>query len=340
MLNKNVFIYWGKDCVYQINKSSPANIYPLYFQPPTEGLADDAVFESSCLVYPEMLKVPNKVLSIAWLDEQAVDLYSVSPFQEIDSNKARDSDVWVVHKYMSEGESMQIAVDLGVPFTVRDFYIEQLQIFSLYFKPSAHVGLVIEQVMNQLVNPVGLLSLGMHVRATDKLIETPVPSINNYIKTARKYCFHHSIFVATDSSRALDSLSDVFSVKRLIYQHINRSNDSRGSHLTGVNSHQNGIDMIVDIEILARCSSVIAFPGSQIYWWLNMMSKASSSVPVLIPVLPNAGDWLRSIAFSLKVGGLPRLLWFLRHQKGGIRNLSKTIALYARRRLMSFARVI
>ncbi|MDX2256937.1 MAG: hypothetical protein NW214_15600 [Pseudanabaenaceae cyanobacterium bins.39] len=102
------------------------------------------------------------------------------------------------------------------------------------------------------------------------------------------------------------------------FQNITRSKDLSALHYQyshPSDGFNNGIAMMVDIELLSKSNIVLAFPGSQIFWWLERKQKSENLGFKLIPVNPDFFNWIYASFMVVRLLGFKAFLNFLRNQK-------------------------
>jgi hypothetical protein len=322
-LGKVPYIWWGKSCLYT-NKSTGGNTYPKFFHAHQDHL--DLELSKYNLIYPSIWSSITLDDTLDELDNKAHSLV-ISPeleFKLEDRDFLTASDLCIVYQYLSSDLAQQLSGKNVIDPYEDKFHKECDEIFNHYFKPHK----IIEESANAIWNQTfktQLSVLGIHCRATDKIVEHPLPSPHHYIKAARKLVIQQkfsAFFIATDSLLALNEIQSQLHKFGIVgTQDIKRSNGKSGIHFNPNGAFENGIEMLIDIELLCKCKVVLGFPGSQIYWWLSRKRNAENIDFTLLPVKAGTFNWFFAVFFILRTQGWTGLIQYLRMQKGGLKSL-------------------
>jgi|GEM_PF-6629393 len=288
-------IHWGRSCPY--NTGNGEDVYSQYFCSPDIFSQWDFRIKPQ-VTFPEVFRnqIPPEQ-SIYEIDRLArgIDTYGTHWWRREDREKLLMAEGAVVYQYLTSHLAWEMVYGLEAPMNCEEFNWERELIYDEYFQPQEPLKKLAEKFWNEnFTNQEKVL--GMHIRGSDKIIEGGLPSVQKYIKTfnAENSKFHFKgIFLATDSVKAekeiKSKLGSNYAVK---CQNYPRSDGVQGIHSKSGGAFENGKDMIVDIEILSRCQTVVAFRGSQISWWLEQ--KRSQMGFDFIPIEADLVDWIRS----------------------------------------------
>lgn len=297
------FIRWGYSCLYSPGNGEDA--YPRYFCPPP-ALSQLPSSEPLNISFSEVFRDKTRGLSISEIDREApkIDKDTTHWWRREQRDELLRSETAVIYQYLNSDLAWEMAHGLGIPVRWSEFDQERNLIFSEFFKPQMWLQERADQFWNERIGN-GKKALGMHVRGSDKVSEKAVPGISRYLRafeTENPNQGFDSVFLATDSSRAEQTIRHDLKEKcPVVCQEYERTDGITGLHLKNGGAFQNGVDMIVDIELLSRCPAIVAFPGSQIYWWLER--KAYSQKMKLVPVKPGIYDWFNAGAKVWRLRG-------------------------------------
>ena len=324
-LNKRVYIWWGKSCFYT-DKLLEGNTYSKVFQEPYDhtlnlDLEREKITPKILCVYPTPWQSIAQHLTVEKIDIEATNLASSNNLELNSPERIVKSDICIVYQYLLSDFALNTVHSLGVFITKDQFLDECNIIFKKYFQPHPRIKISADALWSQLFTANQKLVIGLHLRGTDKVIEKPVPSPRKYLSIIKKMSDFRkasSFFIATDSEPYLQKLKSSLKSSYIGYQDIERSKGLSPLHykLSGSgDGFANGVAMIIDIELLSRCQIVLAFPGSQIFWWLSR-KQAGENLPFsLQAVNPDLIDWVSAGYSVLRSHGLKAFIRFLRYQK-------------------------
>jgi hypothetical protein len=313
-LCKSPYIYWGRSCLY-FHEELGGNIYTRLFAEPLGHGSICRVFHSKTVVYPPIYSPLKDGETIDSLDCRAKHCANHTSQKLTCAPLIQESDLCIVRQHLSDHEAMALLRTLGIPTSESAYTEETEEIFSAYFRPTKLVTSMAAKVWDESLGSRKGLVIGMHMRGTDKVIEKAVPSPRRYLRLIQKLRCHHQdvrYFLATDRGSYLELMKQKLGSFRIAAQDSVRSAGLTGLHFNRETAFQNAIEMTVDIELLARCDMVLAFPGSQIYWWLDIRRRTCGDGYKLLPVSAGLSDWLYAIIYALKRRGFQGLIKFLR----------------------------
>ncbi len=104
-------------------------------------------------------------------------------------------------------------------------------------------------------------SLGLHIRHSDKVVERRVISTDEFLVFAKAFVENRgrSIYVATDSTRVIDSILETWPenvVSHVIYQGsvLGRSTNTTAAFDIGVSHHRTNVEALTDVLALTKCT--------------------------------------------------------------------------------------
>jgi hypothetical protein len=324
-LGKTPYIWWGNACLYK-DISIEENTYSKLFQEPYPQFLHLNRYDT---VYPTAWDVINSEETIQSLEKKAHDLESQNLELKVAERDALvASDICVVHQYLADDVAQVLAGITRAEQNFNKFEHECNLIFMQFFQPQKHIQSAAAALWEEIFvhkYPV----LGIHCRGTDKIIETALPSPCHYLHALQQDSIRlrfAAFFIATDSLPALQQFQSKLDGRGIVgTQDITRSQNQAGLHFQTNGAFQNGVEMLIDIELLCRCAVVLAFPGSQIFWWLNRKRNAERHNFEILPVQPGSFEWICAIFFVLRTQGWAESVQYLRMQKGGLKALLFTL---------------
>ncbi len=102
--------------------------------------------------------------------------------------------------------------------------------------------------------------IGVHIRRTDHSSEVEPISMTKILKTIESELKEFDkVFVATDDSNIIEILKKNISEKRILYNHVIRSDNNKAVHINMKNTdrYQLGFDAILDCYCLSLCDKTI-----------------------------------------------------------------------------------
>ena len=136
-----------------------------------------------------------------------------------------------------------------------------------YLKPREDIRAVVDQYVGQhfTKRPV----LGVHVRATDKIVEDPrLPQINaEYFPAVDRYLESRpdaTLFLLTDGQSTLQTFRDRYG-ERVIATESIRSDSQTGIHFQSQHERSRiGREVLTDVLIATRCDAFLGFGNSSV----------------------------------------------------------------------------
>ena len=329
-LGKKPVVWWGKSCLYT-DKTQEGNTYARLFQAPSDNNLDNLDFyRPNLLVYPNEWQSINGVSTVEEIDLLAPDI-SLCHSLEINSHqKFIDSDLCIIYQYFSSDLAIELANLSGLKINKEDFLNECNDIFTQYFQPKTFIKDLAQNIWNDMSKSHKSHIIAMHLRGTDKFIEKAVPSPRRYIHTLKKLKYltnDISFFIATDSESYLQVMQNHLRKYFVAFQNMSRSRDSSALHYHyqhPSDGFNNGVAMIIDIELLTKCETILAYPGSQIFWWLTRKQESENLTFTLIPVNPDCFNWIYAVWMVIRLMGFNAFLNFLRAQKSNLLSYIKS----------------
>lgn len=314
-LGKNPYIYWGQSCFYT-DREVGGNTYLRLFREPKNH--KNLSFSKNLSVYPTVWMPLNEVETVESLDVKANVLRQSHHLTLMSSKEILESDLCIIYDYFSSDTARNLVSTLGVEISTGQFLKECSEIFADYFQPQATIQTSAQYLWNRFFDRHYQLTIGMHLRGTDKVIEKAVPSPHRYLSSIKRSGYlkkDSAFFIATDSQPYLESIQNQLSKSLVAFQDMPRSSGTVGLHYDSKTAFQNAVAMITDIELLSRCQVVFAFPGSQIFWWLTRKKETEKLDLILVPIEPNWRDWFQASWKVFRTQGWQSFLNFLRFQK-------------------------
>lgn len=297
-------IWWGARCLYN-RPGDAGDCYRLFFQSP--AAAPDAPCDLGRGVYPATLAAVGFRIPFGVAEAEVATRMQATSWSEEDRDVLRAAQTAVLFQYLADDAAWKVAYGSGVPVRPDEMDAERDIIFRRYFAPRDHLLRRAKQTARGMWGD-GRSVVGVHVRATDKFGEKAVPSARRMAGEAFRVARAigaETVFVATDSVDALRVCTAVLPPSlRVVSQDIRRGGGARGVHFDKGTAFQNGEDIVCDIELLAMCERVVAFPGSQVHWWLSMRLGRSEARQKLVGVHASLADWCSLMTQQIRAGTL------------------------------------
>ena len=338
-LGRQYCLYWGHSCIYQpgmigSNCKNLGNIYPkLFVETPEHAIFTPQIYDDM-LVYPSILNQATKHKTVDKLDAHVACIASgqTLPVNVEEIDDILTSDLFIIYQYLSIFEAITLAREAGLDINESVISAEVADIYKQHFTLSPEIrrranDFWTDNLMSRAI------PLGIHIRGSDKISETAIPSPTCYfhrIASTTKLPLGTTIFVATDQGSCLDAIRGKYFEHHVAFQNITRTQGDVGLHYMHQRSDyafQHAVDVIIDVEVLSRCASVFAFPGSQIYWWLKT-KKAAEQLPFQIyDVMPNYYDRYKASLYAFRIKGFRALLPLLSIPLKAVRRFCKQLFL-------------
>lgn len=136
--------------------------------------------------------------------------------------------------------------------------------------------------------------ISVHIRATDKVMEFPVPNTSRFLNTIRTVLQRNprlNVFIATDSLGALSAAKSAFS-DRLRCHDVERSADANPVHAPNGNGYRRALEFLQDCYSAARGAVFIGTPHSALVWVMRDVVGEAMLKSELIFVSPSFADIL------------------------------------------------
>ncbi|MEA5516907.1 nodulation protein NodZ [Nodularia sp. UHCC 0506] len=318
-LGKTPYIWWGHSCLYT-DKALGGNTYSRLFQAPEDHVLPTLAGRTS--IYPKVWEpiASGKTIDVEILDAQASALASCQNLHltSYEHDDIVASDLCIIYQYLSSDLARSIASAQGIIISEDQYIKECNDIFAYYFQPQPKIKASADAIWKEIFGNQKSV-IGMHCRGTDKVIEKAIPSPRDYLRTIQKLIKINKsdyFFIATDSQVYLERLKhELCKLGTVGVQDIVRSQGRSALHFKPNGAFENGVAMVIDIELLCRCKVVFAFPGSQIFWWLSRKRDGEKLDFNLISVQPSIIEWVHPAFAVLRIQGWLGLINFLRIQK-------------------------
>jgi hypothetical protein len=311
-LHKRPVIWWGSACLY--SKELRTNYYKAFFQPPdgfsAEGY-DASLIPAAGSVYPDYWQavVP---LSLKAMDDQIPrsEDYPRLDWKYAELGRIQGADVCILHSPLSSREAWMIAGRDVAQFDEAAFDDQLDEIFHEYFRPSEAVLRRAEGLLTEFASAPGH-KIGVHYRASDKIVEATIPSVRRHALTALRLGKRNEtldFFLATDCPQGLAELRCRLEPRgRVLVQIMDRTSSAVVPlHYRKESAYQNALDVSVDVELLSRCSSVCGNSGSGVFWWIKHRRRSLRVAGPIVNVEPGLADVFHSIFMFKKAFGLRR----------------------------------
>jgi hypothetical protein len=325
-LGRTSYIWWGNSCLYT-DQSVGGNTYPKLFQEPQEHQQFN--FTHQPLIYPIAWNATQASDGIETLDAMAPTLVSDRNLEIAahEYNLLATSNLCIVYQYVSRKLALSMARASGVDVSMEQFLGECSEIFAHYFQPRADILASADAIWQKCFQEKQSV-IGMHVRGTDKVFEVAIPSPHHFLHATKKLTRQSqgsAFYIATDSEHCLQYLQQRLANSGTIgAQPMKRSNNQSGVHYKSGGAFENGVEMLIDIELLCRCKTVLAFPGSQIFWWLTRKREGEQMTFELLSVQASSIAWLYSGLAIFRTYGWSGLVEFLRIRKAAVLSFLKS----------------
>lgn len=141
-----------------------------------------------------------------------------------------------------------------------------------YFSPSVFVRNQLRHLVRRYgPKKPGEISIGLHIRGTDKSIEIPATPTENYLSVAEEILSRHqkvSFVAMSDSSAISQEIKRAFGTRVKIISNLRMSETSRGVHksLPRISRVSEAANFLAAILFMASREYVITHTGNGAFW--------------------------------------------------------------------------
>ncbi len=319
-LGKKPVIWWGKHCFYHTADGSDA--YEKLFVIRTAPLARDQVLAGEgAAVYPPVWQ--GHKLTAEGIETQVDqdNTYSMLNWKKEHREQIIEADLCILNCFLTPDLAWGLAGRSMLHYSEDLFNTEACQLFRTHFEPVPEVKDAIEKLWTSTFSD-GQIVVGTHLRGSDKITDSALPNPKTIVKNARKLARKlgaRNFFLATDSERGMSIFKEnIGPMDLFLAQTFARSKGTEGLHYVTKNGVQQARETIADVECLARCSGVVAFPWSLIYWWVMRLRETRGLTFPVVAIKPSPIDYGITLYRLFIHKNMHIFVDFLRQQKNKI----------------------